>query len=355
MNSSCRASAPGKLVLLGEYAVLFGAPAAVMAVNRRAVITVGEAPGDRWVVTATVLEVDSAECVLEPSGGVSWSDRDSGERLVMVERVLGGLVARGLLNPLTARPRALDLDTAAFFSSGPDERRKLGLGSSAALTVALASAVTGRAPEACATDLEWLRTLVSLHREVQCGLGSGIDVAASLCGGVVGFELDAGGSVAGIAPIQWPNELLRAFVWTGTSASTHPFLDRLQATRASGAGGVDEALDRLGQVSERGVDALARNDPFRFLDAVDRFWEALEVLGRIIEMPILSDAHRRLRKLGTECGVHYKPSGAGGGDFGVCFSTAEALIREFSERARAAGFATPEVEVDLSGAVMTGM
>ncbi len=355
MNASCRATAPGKLVLLGEYSVLFGAPAVVMAVNRRAAVTVGEAPGGTWLVSAPVLDVESAECVLEPSGKFRWSDRESGERLVVVERVLGGLVARGLLDPLLETPRALELDTAAFFSSGTTRRCKLGLGSSAALTVALATALTGRAPEGCAADLEWLRTLVSLHREVQGGLGSGVDVAASLCGGVVGFELDAGGTVAGVVPIRWPERIFRAFVWTGRSASTGSFLDRLGAWRESGKRGVDEALDRLGQESERGVDALARNDPFRFLDAVDRFYEALAVLGRVIDMPILSDAHRRLRQVAAECGVHYKPSGAGGGDFGVCFSTDGERILEFSQRAETDGFATPEVDLDPAGTVVGGM
>ncbi len=355
MSTSSRVSAPGKLVLLGEYSVLFGAPAVVMAVNRRAVVTVGEVPGEKWVVTAPVLEVESAECVLEPSGGVRWSDRDSGDRLVLVERVLGGLIARGLLDPLTARPQALQLDTTAFFDSGPGERRKLGLGSSAAVTVALASAVTGRIPESCAADLEWLRTLVSLHREIQGGLGSGIDVAASLCGGVVGFELGAGRSVAGIAPIQWPDGIFRAFVWTGRPAATGSFLERLDAARAGGAARVDGALDLLGQASERGVDALARNEPFRFLDAVDRFWEALGLLGRAIDMPVVSDPHRRLRTLAEESGVHYKPSGAGGGDFGVGFSTDEDRLEEFCRRAGAAGFATPALDLDISGAVVAGM
>lgn len=355
MNPSCRATAPGKLVLLGEYSVLFGAPAVVMAVNRRAVVTLGEVPGKNWVVSAPAIDVESVEFVLDPSGSVSWSDRESGERLVLVERVLTGLVARGLLMPETAPPRALILDTAAFFSAGIDERLKLGLGSSAALTVALATALTGRAPEACAADLEWLRTLVSLHRDVQGGLGSGIDVAASLCGGVIGFELDAGGTVAGVVPIQWPERIFRAFVWTGRSASTGTFLDRLRARRESAAPGVEEALDLLGQESERGVDALARNDPFRFLDAVDRFCEALAVLGRVIDLPILSEAHLSLRRVAAECGVHYKPSGAGGGDFGVCFSTDRERISEFSHRADALGFAIPDLEPDLNGTSMGGM
>ncbi|MDH3305214.1 MAG: hypothetical protein OEM92_08415, partial [Gammaproteobacteria bacterium] len=41
------ASAPGKLVLCGEYAVLDGAPAVCMAVDRRATVTVTDADG-RW-------------------------------------------------------------------------------------------------------------------------------------------------------------------------------------------------------------------------------------------------------------------------------------------------------------------
>jgi mevalonate kinase len=38
-------SAPGKLVLFGEYAVLFRAPAAAAAVDRRAVVTLRPAGG----------------------------------------------------------------------------------------------------------------------------------------------------------------------------------------------------------------------------------------------------------------------------------------------------------------------
>ena len=86
--------------MLGEYAVLFGAPAAVMAVNRRAVVTVHDDPAERWLVTAPGLDVDSAKCVVGPTGGVIWGDPEAGGRLVVVERVLEGLAARGLVDPL---------------------------------------------------------------------------------------------------------------------------------------------------------------------------------------------------------------------------------------------------------------
>jgi phosphomevalonate kinase len=343
------------LVLLGEYSVLFGAPALVMAVNRRAVVSCTAASGDHWVVTAPGVVDGAATCAVDPSGRVAWDDRDRGARLGLFDRVVGELVARAIVDPGALAPRSLDLDTTAFFDAGLPGRPKLGIGSSAALTVALATALSGRKGQSCSGDVEWLQTLVELHRAVQGGFGSGIDVAASLCGGVLGFELDAAGTVAGIAQVPWPRELHRVFVWTGRSASTHSFLESLEASRSGGNRGVDEALDRLGRESERGVDALARNDVYRFLDAVDRFCEALEALGRAIEMPILSEAHRGLRQLGAECGVHYKPSGAGGGDFGVCFGTDDERLQEFLRCAEAAGFAIPKVDLDLSGAVGAGI
>jgi phosphomevalonate kinase len=273
----------------------------------------------------------------------------------MVALVMGAMIAHGLLDPATSGPWRMTLDTTAFFTGEPGERYKLGLGSSAALTVALASAIVGSRHLGKAVDLDWLRSLVAVHRAAQGGLGSGVDVAASLCGGTVRYQLDDSGAVAGVQPIEWPDTIFMAFVWTGQSASTGSFLERLEAVRASRAGAVEIALDRLATVTEQGIDALSRKDALGFLDSVDMFSEALESVGTVCSLPIISDPHRRLRRLAAVCGVHYKPSGAGGGDFGVCFSSDRTRLVEFSRSAAAEGFATPKVDQDPSGAEITGM
>ena len=46
MTRTVVASAPGKIVLSGEYAVLAGAPAIVMAVDRRARVAIADVDGD---------------------------------------------------------------------------------------------------------------------------------------------------------------------------------------------------------------------------------------------------------------------------------------------------------------------
>ena len=98
-----------------------------------------------------------------------------------------------------------------------------------------------------------------------------------------------------------------------------------------------------------GVAALGDGDAEAFLDAVEAFWGELDQLGKLIGMPILSEEHRILRKVAVDCGVRYKPSGAGGGDFGIGFSTDAAAAAELVDRAASKGFRTLDLHVDSSG------
>jgi len=346
------ASAPGKLVLLGEYAVLFGAPAAVMAVNRRARVELTPSESDCWTLIAPDLAPRPVELNVGPSGVVEWRDDELGRgSFSLVERLLSEVDRAGVVELTQLTPLAATLDTREFFISRDDRRCKLGLGSSAALTVALASALVAWAGDGCMPDAEaeWLQTLVDLHRRTQGGLGSGIDVAASVLGGVSRFQLGEDSSVMAAQPINLPTDLQLLFIWTGRSASTGGFLERLEARRAVHPHDIDRAISRLAELSEAGVDALESEAAGAFLDAVDGFWDALEALGREIEMPILSQEHRRLRRLAAESGVHYKPSGAGGGDLGIAFAVDLAAMQETAARAEAEGFVVLDLGSDPRG------
>ncbi|MEZ4465078.1 MAG: hypothetical protein R3F43_11425 [bacterium] len=108
-------SAPGKVLLFGEYAVLDGGQALVAAVARRAHCTVEPAPG--------------VEVIGEGVGRLAWPD-PSAEDLPF---------ARALFALQAPPPGRYTLESTSFSERGG--RMKLGLGSSAATTVALAAAV----------------------------------------------------------------------------------------------------------------------------------------------------------------------------------------------------------------------
>ena len=347
MTGDVECSAPGKLVLFGEYAVLFGAPAIVAAVNRRAVVTLRPSTHKHWEVSAPGLAPRPARFEIGPDNDLRWHDEGFGrEHFGLVEKLFSGIGESGALDLGATAAAAVTLDTRAFF----DEGFKLGLGSSAALTVALVSALEAWAGGQISVDQrERLQGLVDLHREVQGGAGSGIDVAASLLGGIVRFQLAGDGSVADAIHLELPGDLRMVFVWTGRAASTGDFLGRLRACREDDPGVVDPVLDELGAVSSAGVAAVAEGNSAAFLEQVDAFWGALDRLGSAIGMPILSEEHRALRRIAAGCDVRYKPSGAGGGDVGIGFSTDPSAAAKLADRAASEGFRALDLRVDVTG------
>ena len=143
MDSSRSFIAPGKIVLLGEYAVLDGAPAIVAAVNRGVRCTVSPHPSR--------LDIDAVNHRFVGPALAAWSDKPGHYR---------------------------------FEPHNPTETAsKVGLGSSAAATVAAALAGSSWNNHPLYGDTLF-KTAFGIHREVQ-GSGSGIDVAASVYGGML--------------------------------------------------------------------------------------------------------------------------------------------------------------------------
>ncbi len=350
MSRSLEATAPGKLVLLGEYAVLSGAPALVMAVDRRARVVLEPSFDTRWHAESPGLVPGRAAFEVGPDGGVRWEDPGAAEGLALVTGLFRGLSRTGLLDPASLPPQILTLDTRAFFGGDIPGRPKLGLGSSAALTVAAATALIaldggGRAPGAGSL----LEPLVEAHRGLQGGRGSGVDVAASLFGGVLRYELDVEVGRPRAAPLSLPPGLHLRFVWTGRAASTAGFLARLHRALAREMRATRSRLEELGVLSARGIDHLAGTRVRDFLDTVRAFDDAMDALGDLLGAPILSPEHRRLRELASEAGVAYKPSGAGGGDFGVAFGQDPDDLERFTGAAAREGFPALPLHGDPRG------
>ena len=275
------ASAPGKIVLAGEYAVLLGAPAICVTVNRRAVAIIGEST--------------SGECQLETPGF------DGDDRFGIIDAVCGERPARNIT-----------LDTRAF----ADDGAKLGLGSSAALTVALAAA-EGQSEDVLAEALR-------AHRELQGGKGSGVDIAAAVHGGLIHYEMEG----ARVQRLDWPAGLHMRVIWTGVPASTRDSIEKLaaRATRPS--------RSALLLAAPRMAEAWVSGDAQRILEEYLPYVGVLRQFSVDHDLGIFDAGHEELTDAAVSDGLVYKPAGAGGGDIGVLFGSSEDELETFLARRR---------------------
>lgn len=338
--ASVTASAPGKLILIGEYAVLDGAPAVVMAVDRRAracVTPTPDLPTGQIRVHAPDLDVTATASY---DGSLHWPDAATAERLRLVTTVVDAL------RPAVLSAVDIALDTSAFYET---PGRKTGLGSSAALTVALAGALARWAGEPQPELLD----LITMHRALQGGRGSGADVAASLTGGITLYR-DADTDRPRAAAARLPTGLHHCCVFTGRSASTAGALARLAAWRDTDQAGYRQQIARLSEIAEAGTEAVIAADAAALLNALAAYGEQLDALGRAAGIDIVSADHQRLRNAATACGVIYKPSGAGGGDIGIGISRDADHIDAFRHAAIADGYRIIDISTSASGLDVCG-
>ncbi|MDX1625450.1 MAG: hypothetical protein R3323_02945 [Wenzhouxiangellaceae bacterium] len=329
--TALRAGAPGKLILVGEYAVLEGAPAVVAAVQRRARVTI-ESGGDGAGLVEAPQVVDEPLRFRVDERGFRFDDAARARGLGMTARLLPALLeCCASRTPI----RRILVDTAALHAA---DGVKLGLGSSAAVAAALATAVAALVGREAPT----LDALLPTYRAALGGPASGADLAAALRGGWLRVQAGGGNLVAD----EWePPPGLRILpVWTGRAADT---ADHVAAFRAWREGRPEEASDWLARAGSLSAAASGAGEVTGFLEACRAWTAMLDELGAAMDKPVLSDRHRPLLRLAASAGVLYKSCGAGGGDLGVAMSDDAERLSAF--RAGVSGLGARPVDLAFAG------
>ncbi|HLU65324.1 MAG TPA: hypothetical protein VKZ63_03585 [Kofleriaceae bacterium] len=316
-----RASAPGKVMLAGEYAVLAGAPAVVMAVDRRARARIAGGAG----------------AALSPFLAAA---RDA------LARELGE-------DSAAARAAATaEVDSTALRDpSGV----KLGLGSSAAATVAALAAALAAGDPAAPLDRALLHRLAHrAHGDAQAAAGargSGADVAASVWGGVQRIDPPAApGAPPRTSPLTLPAGLELVTVWTGAPADTCAMVARVEALGARAPAVRAELYDQIARAAATLVRACEEGRAGLALLALGAAARAAGELGRAAGAPIATAGHDELDRRAAAAGGVVKPTGAGGGDIALGAFPAGGAAAQFRADAARLGMKVVDLGVDPDGA-----
>lgn len=222
------ASAPGKFVILGEHAVVYGKPALALAIDMRFSIRVSR---------SNAYKVN----------GQAATQYNMSPHMRYISDKIG------------TSPVSVYVDGRVPSGSG--------LGSSAALSNAYAAAVS--ALEGLPTDKESIARLAYEAEYASQGRGSPMDTSASANGYGIAlnvpyreedflWHIEKDGNSWDISKIEVPH---MTFVIgnTGIKAATGPLVERVRKYRESNtfAAGI---VDEIGEVTLDGLDAMKRND-----------------------------------------------------------------------------------------------
>ncbi len=327
-------SAPGKVVLCGEYVVLGGAQALSFAVNRRATVQIVSTSGPHSQLVCRGFVDGTYAFNFDKGNGFRWHvDKDKLPDFHLFETIWSTLctVDSGVVDVV--------LDTRDF--ADPKSGKKYGLGSSAALTVALSSALH----EPRNADEE-LKTLINIHKETQGGQGSGVDIATAKFGGMISYRAHPQPTVE---KIFWPSGLSCALFWSGRSASTSEKLHKFAAGRAA-----SKSHRKLASSSNEIVANWQNYQPRKLLRALAEYTSNLRSFSDDYGLGVFDAGHDEMVSAAADHGIVYKPCGAGGGDIGIAMAESQASLVSFREAARAFGFEYLNVEMERTGAQTEG-
>ena len=320
-------SAPGKLMLLGEHAVVYGRPCLVTAIGQRMKATVELTNDPVFQLNAPDVDVKNYK---KPMSDLGKGDPSTSLGTGIPKEAK--FVEIAVLN-FTSKYKikgGIKVTTKSQFNS------KFGFGSSSASTVCVIKALSELTKQKLSNkqifDLAY-KTVLDIQ-----GKGSGFDVAAGVNGGTLYFV--TGGKV--IEPLN-KSSLPLIVGYCGIKADTVTLINKVSEKTARERKAVENIYNEIKRLVELGKEALLKEAFSTLGDLMNQNQALLSQLGVSI------DKLDQMIQAALEAGAYgAKLSGAGGGDCIICLAP-PAKVKSVKKAITQAGGQVIDVKTNVEG------
>lgn len=298
-NNKVTVSAPGKLMLFGEHAVVYNHPCIVTAVDQRIFLTAEKNDSKRFELDAPDVEVLNYSKKIKEIG---IGEIPKGARFI--EIALKNIIKAKKLDIL-----GLSISTSSEFKS------TFGFGSSSASTVCMVKALSElfglKLTNKEVFDLSYKTVL-----EIQ-GKGSGFDIAVAVYGGTIYFVTE--GRV--IESLEIKN-LPLVVGYSGVKADTVTLINRVSKKFERNKKRLDKIYQEMEEIVEEAKEFIVSKNWIEAGRLMNKNQELLKELG------VSTDRLDGMIDSSIKSGAYgAKLSGAGGGDCMIAFGPEEKVLQ----------------------------
>ncbi len=311
-------SAPGKLMIMGEHAVVYGHPCIVTAVGQRMQTTIEKIESNELQINAPDVEINNYKKSLTEIG-----TKEIPKGAIFIEKAVS--IFYKTYNIQTG----IKVTTTSEFSS------LFGFGSSSASTVCVVKALS-ELFEKNLSNKELFDLSYKVVLEVQTK-GSGFDIAAAVYGGTLYFV--TGGKT--IEQLSVPSIPL-VVAYSGIKADTVSLVNHVAELKSNNPELVHGIFSKIDGIVEQAKKSLLQQDwktLGQLMDINQLYLDQLEVTTDILSQ--LIHAAKKAGALGA------KLSGAGGGDCIIALSPSQQ--KDTQDSLEQAGGHIIQVETNVEG------
>ena len=318
-------SASGKAFFSGEYMALEGGRAIMLSTPQTAKVSISETHESDNIFFSSM------------SDQVYPFRIDENMRLIWLEedpKHLGSILKQSVKQfDKYFSGRSISIDTSEFFY----EQRKIGIGSSSAVSVAITKALNQLFDLRLNSNsiIDYAR---EIHNRSQDSNGSGFDIITSFmevrslsCRILDNGDYD-------YEQIRIPEAINTLVVVNDEYVETSEMIERYEYAKNKYTDYFSEHAPKMKHELERLYESILKSDNESIFQYLADYNQSLVDMNNIFNLGIFNN-HLELIKLAKDEDIFYKPSGSGGGDIGIVICDDKMKLDRFCNKLNTKGIA----------------